>query len=97
MPMVLVKELSNMRQKGKENCQKIIDFVRRYNSEQGCAPTLKDISRELYGHERNAGNLEKNIKELVDAGFLYRGEKGSMRTLRLVMPQPRPWFYKAGE
>jgi len=86
-----------MRQKGKENCQKIIEYVKQYNKEKRYPPTLHDISEMLWGHREGAGNLESYITELVKQGFLSRGDKWSIRTIQLVMPQPRPYFWKAGE
>ena len=73
--------------------QAILDYIQEYRGKIGISPTLRELSERIYGHDAGMGNISLLVNDLIEEGFLFKAAQGA-RTLMLVTPQPRPFYYK---
>jgi hypothetical protein len=45
-------------------------------------PTLTELARAVRGNPKSIGCIQSRIAQLVEAGYLVRGECGTARTMR---------------
>jgi SOS-response transcriptional repressor LexA len=77
--------------------QAVLDFVKQYRKEHDYAPTLKEISKAVYGNPNNFGNVQQMVQALIAQGFLVNAGKGRGRTLNVAKRPPRRFFYNPKE
>lgn len=66
----------------KPKLQQTLLDIHNFHSQNNRMPTITELARVSRGNPKSIGCVQHRIAQLVEAGYLVRGECGTARTLR---------------
>lgn len=75
------------------NMQKIFEYVGKHYEDNGIPPTLKEIAVGIGKSEKDVGNIQPLVKQLIKGGFLVNTRH--FGGLMVAEKPPRKFYYKS--
>lgn len=66
----------------KPHLQQTLLDIHNFHSQNNRMPTITELARAVRGNPKSIGCMQHRIFQLVEAGYLVRGECGTARTMR---------------